>query len=356
MALGLLALLLLLLLAQASRLIRVQARALGFPSGFPGRKGEGRLEVELFAPLPVLYRLRTHPSAPLGLEPQEALGLAWGRLRLNLPLPYGYRRRGEHPLGLSLRLESLFGTGARTLDLEAGRALVFPPLRPLTPHRNTPSFFLEGTVRPTGLPDPLETRGLRPYRPGDPLRLLAPKASLRLGIPVVREVERTLLGSLFVHLDTQGLHPAYLDHAASLAAWLLLQAEKRGERFGLSASEVLPPGRGRAHLRRALALLARLEPTPIPALPPLPPPGSTYILLSQCAETVLLRALLEGMARARKGVLILLPEGYFLFPGEKGRPAFGKTPGLERVLALKDHLAAHRVELRVVRGHQTPLL
>lgn len=356
MALGLLVLLLLLLLAQASRFVRVQARALGFPFGFPGRKGEGSLEVELFSPFPVLYRLKTLPSAPLGLKPQEALGLAWGRLRLNLPLPYRYRRRGEHPLGLSLRLESLFGTGVRTLNLEAGRALVFPPLRPLNPYRSTPSFFLEGTARPMGLPDPLETRGVRPYRPGDPLRLLAPKASLRLGIPMVREVERTLLGSLFVHLDTQSLHPAYLDHAASLAAWLLLLAEKRGERFGLSASELLPLGRGRAHLRRALALLARLEPTSAPALPPPPPPGSTYLLLSQCAETDFLRALLEGMARARKGVLILLPEGYFLFPGEKGRPAFGRTPSLERVLALKNQLAAHRVELQVVRGHQTPLL
>ena len=259
-------------------------------------------------------------------------------------------------MGLSLRLESLFGTGVRTLNLEAGRALVFPPLRPLNPYRSTPSFFLEGTARPMGLPDPLETRGVRPYRPGDPLRLLAPKASLRLGIPMVREVERTLLGSLFVHLDTQSLHPAYLDHAASLAAWLLLLAEKRGERFGLSASELLPLGRGRAHLRRALALLARLEPTSAPALPPPPPPGSTYLLLSQCAETDFLRALLKGMARARKGVLILLPEGYFLFPGEKGRPAFGRTPSLERVLALKNQLAAHRVELQVVRGHQTPLL
>lgn len=356
MALGLLVLLLLLLLAQASRFVRVQARALGFPFGFPGRKGEGSLEVELFSPFPVLYRLKTLPSAPLGLKPQEALGLAWGRLRLNLPLPYRYRRRGEHPLGLSLRLESLFGTGVRTLNLEAGRALVFPPLRPLNPYRSTPSFFLEGTARPMGLPDPLETRGVRPYRPGDPLRLLAPKASLRLGIPMVREVERTLLGSLFVHLDTQSLHPAYLDHAASLAAWLLLLAEKRGERFGLSASELLPLGRGRAHLRQALALLARLEPTSAPALPPPPPPGSTYLLLSQCAETDFLRALLEGMARARKGVLILLPEGYFLFPGEKGRPAFGRTPSLERVLALKNQLAAHRVELQVVRGHQTPLL
>ncbi|MCS6869230.1 MAG: hypothetical protein NZX11_11025, partial [Thermus sp.] len=86
--------------------------------------------------------------------------------------------------------------------------------------------------------------------------------------PWVREAEKRLQGGLFLHLDTQSLHPSYPDHAASLAAWLLLEAERRGERYGLSAGEVLPLGRGRGHLERALALLVRLKPTPGPALPP----------------------------------------------------------------------------------------
>lgn len=184
------------------------------------------------------------------------------------------------------------------------------------------------------------------------MRLLARKASLRLGRPVVREVERRLEGGLFLHVDTQSLHPSYLDHAASLALGLLLEAERRGERYGLSASEVLPLGRGKAHLRRALELLARLAPSPAAPLPPPAPWGSTYVLLTQGAEEAFLKAALRGARRAREGLLVLLPEGYFLFPGEKGRPVHGKPPGLERALRYRALLLAHGVRLLVVRGHE----
>lgn len=310
------------------------------------------MEVRLSSPWPLLFRLEALPSAPLGLEPRALWGVAWGKACLRLPLPYRYRRRGEHPVRLALRLTSPLGLGERVLLLEAGRALVYPALRPLPPFRPAPSLFLEGRTSPFGLPDPLEAKGLRPFAPGDSPRLLARKATLRLGKPVVREVERTLLGNLFLHIDTQSRHPGYLDHAASLAAWLLLKAEARGEAFGLSAGEVLPLGRGKAHLERALALLARLSPTPHPAHPPPAPWGSTYLLLTQEAEEAFLRGALKGVARARKGVLLLLPEGYFLFPGEKGKPIRGRPPGLLRALALRGALAAHGVELRVVRGHE----
>ncbi|GAB5603886.1 hypothetical protein FJNA_24120 [Thermus sp. FJN-A] len=350
--LGLLALLLLALLHLAPRLARAEARVQGFPPGFPGKEGEGRAEVRLLSPLPVLFRLEALPSAPLGLGPRALAGVAWGRTRLLLPLPYRYRRRGEHSLRLSLRLTSPLGLGERVLSLTAGSALVYPALRPLPPSRPAPSYFLEGSPTPTGLADPLEAKGLRPFAPGDTPRLLARKATSRLGQPMVREVEKTLLGGLFLHVDTQSLHPSYLDHAASLALWLLLEAEKRGERYGLSAGEVLPLGRGKAHLERALGLLARLGPTPHPALPPPAPWGTTYVLVTQGAEEAFLQGVLRGAHRAREGHLILLPEGYFLFPGEKGRPVHGRPPGLERALRSRALLAAHGVRLRVVRGHE----
>lgn len=350
--LGLLALLLLFLLYRAPSYTRVQAHAQDFPPGFPGREGEGQVRVELASPLPVFFRLEALPSAPLGLVPRALSGVAWGRSQRTLALPYAYRRRGLHPVRLSFGLQSPLGFGKRVLVLEAGQVLVYPALRALPPYRPAPSLFLEGRAAAFGLPDPLEAKGLRPFTPGDTPRLLARKASARLGYPVVREVEKSLQGSLFLHIDTQSLHPGYLDHAASLATWLLLQAEARGERFGLSAGEVLPLGRGKAHLNRALALLARLAPTPGPALPPPAPWGSTYLLLTQGAEDAFLKAALLGARQARKGVLLLLPEGYFLFPGEKGRPARGRTPGLLRALGLKAVLAAHGLELRVVRGNE----
>nr|WP_244187378.1 DUF58 domain-containing protein [Thermus tenuipuniceus] len=351
-ALALLSLALLLALWRAPWFAQLRVKAHGLAPGFPGQEGEGQVEVEVWAPLPLYVHLETLPSAPLGLKPQSLSGVVWGRMRLPLSLPYRYRRRGEYPLNLTLLLRSPLGLGERLVRLEAGKALVYPSLRPLPPFEPAPSFFLEGRTEAFGLPDPLEAKGLRPYQPGDPLRLLAKKASQRLGRPFVREVEKSLLGSLFLHLDTQSLHPAYLDHGASLAAWLLLLAEKSGVPYGLSAGEVLPLGRGRSHLTKALSLLARLEPTQAPSLPPKAPPGSTYFLITQAAEEAFLRAALRGAARARQGVLLLLPEGYFLYPGEKGRLALGKTPGLERALAMRGLLLAHGLELKVVRGHQ----
>lgn len=350
--LGLLSLLLLLALWRAPRLARIRMQTPNLAPGFPGQVRLGQVAVEVWAPLPLFFRLENLPSAPLGLEPRSLSGMAWGKTRLALPLSCRYRRRGEHPLRLTLRFTSPLGLGERLLSLEAGRVLVYPALRPLPPFEPAPSFFLEGKTEPFGLPDPLEAKGLRPYQPGDSLRLLAKRASLRQGRPFVREVEKSLLGSLFLHLDTQSLHPAYLDHGASLAAWLLLLAEKSGVPYSLSAGEVLPLGRGKGHLVRALSLLARLESTQTPALPPKAPPGSTYFLITQAAEQAFLKAALRGSVQARHGVLLLLPEGYFLYPGEKGRLALGKTPGLERALAMRGILLAHGLELKVVRGHQ----
>jgi hypothetical protein len=82
---------------------------------------------------------------------------------------------------------------------------------------------------------------------------------------------------------------------------------------------------------------------------PTRPLGSTYVLVGQATEEALLQGALKGARRAREGVLILLPEGYFLFPGEKGRPVYSKPPGLERALLLD-----HGLRLAVVRGHETP--
>ncbi|WP_018460927.1 DUF58 domain-containing protein [Thermus oshimai] len=337
----------------APSLLRARAQGVGLPVGFPGAEGEARVEVELLAPLPVLLRGEVPPCAPLGTPPLRLGGLAWGRHRLTLPLPYRLRRRGAHALALGLEATGLLGLPRRTLLLPLGEALVYPALRPLPPFRPAPGFFLEGLRTPRGLPDPLEAKGLRPYRPGDPPRLLARKATLRRGEPLVREPERRMQGALFLHLDGQSLHPAYPDHAASLAAWLLLQAEREGMAFGLSlGGGRLPLGRGRAHLQRALALLARFAPSPTPTPPPPAPPGSTYLLITQAAERAFLEGALKGAKRAREGLLLLLPEGYFLFPGERGRKAFGVPPGLQRALALKGVLLAHGLRLQVVRGHE----
>jgi hypothetical protein len=75
--------------------------------------------------------------------------------------------------------------------------------------------------------------------------------------------------------------------------------------------------------------------------------------VSQAAEEAFLQGTLKGARRAREGVLIPLPEGYFLFPGEKGRPVYGKPSGLERALRYRGLLLGHGLRLVVVRGHET---
>lgn len=71
--------------------------------------------------------------------------------------------------------------------------------------------------------------------------------------------------------------------------------------------------------------------------------------MSQAAEEAFLQGAFKGARRAREGVLI-----FFLFPGEKGRPVYGKPPGPERALRHRGPLLGHGLRLAVVRGHETP--
>ncbi len=52
--------------------------------------------------------------------------------------------------------------------------------------------------------------------------------------------------------------------------------------------------------------------------------------------------------------LLLFPEGFFLRPGEKGRPVWGKTPAMQRLLAKRRLLAAGGVTVAIVRGKEPP--
>jgi uncharacterized protein (DUF58 family) len=115
----------------------------------------------------------------------------------------------------------------------------------------------------------------RPYRPGDSLRYLDWKLLARTDRLYTRQFRETTNLTLLLVVDssasmgfpepeegTEG--PTRLRYAAVLAAALAWLASSRGDAVGLltrAGGEVihLPPRSGRAHLRRVIACLDRLE-------------------------------------------------------------------------------------------------
>lgn len=107
-----------------------------------------------------------------------------------------------------------------------------------------------GGRQPVPLPGPGgEVLGLRPWRPGEPARAVAPRASARHGRPLVLERERPG-GDTLVVLVTAGSGPAW-EHAVAQATALTVAAAADREVVLLG----LPVGRhpGPAQLRDALA-------------------------------------------------------------------------------------------------------
>lgn len=76
----------------------------------------------------------------------------------------------------------------------------------------------------------MDLLGVRPYRPGDPVRDLHARSWARVGYPVVREYQQEYFSRVGVVLDTrlQGASDALLEAALSLAAGLLASLS-RGE-------------------------------------------------------------------------------------------------------------------------------
>lgn len=130
------------------------------------------------------------------------------------------------------------------------RALTVWPQRYAVP----PNFWLtqdrvEGRVQgsPWDLPDPLNVVGVRPYQPGDPLRLISPHASARLHELMVKELQPVRERSIhvFVHPKTtdhhwQGIDRRLLEDTINAAASLVAAALGQGARVHLTASGAHP--------------------------------------------------------------------------------------------------------------------
>jgi uncharacterized protein (DUF58 family) len=326
---------------------------------FPGRKGRGRLELHLRCPVPLYVRLEREGQSSLSLLPGGLRGLAWGEWRLREELHYSPRRRGEHPLPrVRVFVKDLLGLREHELELPQERAsvLAYPEAFPLDSPEFRLTLLADGPEAAGGLEDPSRFTGVREYLPGDPLHRLHWKATAHWGRLMVREWARVKSSGVWLHLDLQAQGrpgEVYVEHAASLAASLLIAAERDGLAFGLSLAEhQIPLGRGAEHLARMLRALALAEAEEAPRAVPVPPPGVNLILLTQEASSGVIEGALRARARASRVHLIALPEGFYLRPGEGGRPVFGKTDGVLRLLKKRSLLEGEGVRVHILRGNQ----
>jgi uncharacterized protein (DUF58 family) len=119
----------------------------------------------------------------------------------------------------------------------------------------------------------MDLLGVRPYRPGDPVRDLHARSWARTGLPVVREYQQEYFTRVGVVLDTDAVDADRLEAAIELAAGVIAHLS-RGEALvdvlvvGDAVHE-LTVGRSLGYLDQALELLASVERGPAARAPAL---------------------------------------------------------------------------------------
>ena len=346
----------------APRQVRAQVSWAASPGRlFPGRSGLAQFSLVLHSRWPVWIRLELPGQPGLSLLPDGATALVWGRWHWQAGRPFQSRQRGVYSLPQpQLWVRDLWGIReqAVTLPATACPVVVFPDRFLLESPQFVYTLLADGPPAPQGLEDASRQAGIRSYQAGDPLSRLHWKATARHGQPMVRQFEQVKSSGLWLHLDLNQfpggtLGQYYLEHATSLAASLLIEADRRGLACGLSVGpQQRPPQPGQ--LETLLEDLARLENTPQERAQevPLPPPGINLIILSLLAPQEVIGGALKARARASRVHLVVLPEGYYLQPGQQGRAVFGQTDGVLRLQATRQLLEAEGVRVHLVRGNQ----
>ena len=172
--------------------------------------------------------------------------------------------RGEHHLD-PFRATALVPLGlaqGRGIETAGTRFLVLPRIARVVavtlPETRRDQSGGVALASKTG--ESMELLGVRPYRPGDPIRHLHARTWARLGEPVVREYQEELFRRVAVVLDVDGDDEGLAEAAISLAAGVVSRLA-RGEAIIdlLVAGERvhdLTLGRSLGFLEQALELLA----------------------------------------------------------------------------------------------------
>lgn len=186
-----------------------------------------------------------------------------------LPLNWRAPARGLHSLP-PLTVQTCFPLGifrVWTVWRTAARVLVYPapePRAPDLPVAPTPGLRATAHQRQHADASMEDWDGVRPYRPGDPLKTVLWKKAAQRDTLVSREATGQACGEVWLDLARTGL-PAGADTEARLArlcAWIMA-AHEQGLRFGLRlGAKTLASQQGLAHRNqclRALALYPELE-------------------------------------------------------------------------------------------------
>ena len=194
----------------------------------------------------------------------------------------GAERRGVYELGpVELSVGDLFAREAATA-IRGGvdRFLVRPRTVPTIALRRRDTWGGTDRARFGLTEDPSRFAGIRDYAPGDPLRRIHPRASARLGRPVVKRFEPSRDREVLIALDVQvAVGPAWeanadVDEVEALfvvAASLAASLGRERAAFGLAAAgfhgaerrfAFLPVSEAPGQGERVMDLLARLSTHP----------------------------------------------------------------------------------------------
>jgi uncharacterized protein (DUF58 family) len=215
-------------------------------------------------------------------------------------------RRGSYRFGpASLGIRDVVGRLAREDRIgEQNSLVVAPAMAPLRHPERESSPLGERRTRHSLTVDPSLYAGVRPFQPGDSLRLVHWRATARLGTPVSRRLEPARGREVILVLDVQTVDGQYWlswDEAAFESLCVIAASVARrllddGASVGVAAANFagspqqfawLPPRASLAQLPRIGELLARIGPVPSAPLGTLlgwlathAPTGSRLLLLS----------------------------------------------------------------------------
>lgn len=252
------------------------------------------------------------------------------------------------PLGLFWRKATL--PVATRLEVYPGtHGLLLPEiLRPL---------LSEGALsRTLGLEDPISLRGVRDYVGGDPPGRIHWRLSARTGSLMVRELERTAASSLTVYVDLFEASDVFTESAVRLVASLVQEAQQLDLPLGIAtATELTPVGTSFECRRAALRALAEASPTAERGIAT-PPLGGNLIILTQRAGPELIAQAMRARVRASRVIIVAIPEGFYLEPGEKPRRQWVSPPDTVRELQAQAGLLAESgILVYLLRGNQSVL-
>ncbi|MER5420422.1 DUF58 domain-containing protein [Streptosporangium roseum] len=269
------------------------------------------------------------PAVSPGLE--QDVGHHVAALPADVALTGTARRWGVHPLG-PVRVRVIACDGLLEfpeLVLPAGNVRALPVAEPFASHVSVPrADGMSGIHRSRRLGEGGELAGVRPYRPGDRLRRIDWRTTLRTREPYVNATQPERDAEIVLLLDV--LHEAggddgtvsVLDVTVRAAAAIAEHYTRQGDRVSLvefgPRLRRLRPGTGRRHHLAQLAWLAEIRPMPdgwdaLGDRPPIagPPASNALVIMLTPLLDPRSATALATLARTRRPLVAVdtLPDG-----------------------------------------------